>query len=34
VREAPDVKPVKVGLVLLGVSGEPDDEALVIEVGQ
>jgi hypothetical protein len=34
VREAPDVEPVKVGLALLGVSGKPDDEALVIEVGQ
>jgi hypothetical protein len=34
VREAPDVEPVKVGLALLGVSGEPDDEDLVIEVGQ
>lgn len=34
VREAPDVEPVKVGIALLGVSGEPDDEALVIEVGQ
>lgn len=33
VREAPDVEPVKVGLALLGVSGEPDDEALIIEVG-
>jgi hypothetical protein len=33
VREAPDLESVKVGLALLGVSGDLDDEALVIEVG-
>jgi len=34
VRGAPDIEPAKIGIALLGISGDPSDEGLLIEIGQ